>query len=148
MKTRATIIQSCDVFIALISRPYHRTFACMEALSYAKDLRKPILCISLDPYFRPYGSLGALCAMSIQSLVLDRSNDDSTDEHQAIVKACEQLMQTLTKHCQTRNYEINSILDLEDQVIHYFFIMKSIFLKQHAFGLSEYSVSTENQTMF
>ncbi len=74
LTVRANAIQWCDVFIVVISRLYQRTSFCMEALNYAKDMRKPIIAILAERTFRPYGALGAISASAIQSIVLSDDN--------------------------------------------------------------------------
>ena len=78
LSVRANAIQWCDVFVVVISRLYQRTSFCMEALNYAKDLRKPIIVVLAESTFRPYGALGAISASAIRSVVL---SDDSSFVH-------------------------------------------------------------------
>lgn len=75
LSARANLIRWCDIFVVFVARCYHRTFNCMEALNYAKDVRRPILSLLVEPNFRAYGALGAIAASSISSFVID-------DEHQ------------------------------------------------------------------
>jgi hypothetical protein len=67
---RANLIGWCDVFVVVISRLYQRTPFCMEAINYAKDLRKPIIVILAETTFRPNGALGAISASAIRSITL------------------------------------------------------------------------------
>ncbi|CAF1183320.1 unnamed protein product [Rotaria sp. Silwood1] len=67
---RANLIRWCDVFIVFISRTYQRTFFCMETINYAKDIRKPIIAISAESNFQPYGALGAIAASAARSMIL------------------------------------------------------------------------------
>ncbi len=78
LNARANAIQWCDVFVVVISRLYQRTAFCMEALNYAKDMRKPIIAVLAEPTFRPYGALGAILASAIRSIVL---SDNSSFVH-------------------------------------------------------------------
>jgi hypothetical protein len=50
----------------------------VEALNYAKDMRKPIIAILAESTFRPYGALGAISASAMRSIVL---TDDSSFGH-------------------------------------------------------------------
>lgn len=52
----------------------------MEALIYAKDMRKPVVAIFAERTFRPYGALGAITASATRSIVL---KDDSSLAHAA-----------------------------------------------------------------
>jgi hypothetical protein len=71
---RANAVQWCDIFVIVISRSYQRTHFCMEALNYAKDLRKPMIAILAESTFQPYGALGVISASAIQSIVLSDDN--------------------------------------------------------------------------
>lgn len=73
LNTRAALIQWCDFYVLLIDRNYHRAYSCMEALTYAKDIRKSFLSILVEPTFEPYGALGAISASALHSTVLQNS---------------------------------------------------------------------------
>lgn len=73
LNTRAQLIQWCDFYFAFIDRNYHRTYSCMEALTYAKDIRKPIISVLVERTFQPYGALGAISASAIHSGVVQDS---------------------------------------------------------------------------
>lgn len=77
LNSRANLIEWCDVYIVFVDRNFHRTYACMEALTYAKDIRKPIISILVEPTFQPYGALGAISASAIHSAVLQDSQTAS-----------------------------------------------------------------------
>lgn len=70
LSARANLIRWCNVFIVIISRSYQRTFYCLETISYAKDVRKPVVSLLAELDFQPYGALGAISASSIRSMVL------------------------------------------------------------------------------
>lgn len=74
LSARASAIQSCDIFLVVICRLYQRNQFCMEAVSYAKDIHKPIIAVLAESSFRPYGALGAISASAIQSIVLSDDN--------------------------------------------------------------------------
>ena len=78
LSARANAVQWCDIFVVVICRLYQRTSFCMEALNYAKDMRKPIIAILAESTFRPYGALGAISASAMRSIVL---TDDSSFGH-------------------------------------------------------------------
>ena len=67
---RANLIRWCDVFIVIISRMYQGTSLCMEAINYAKDVRRPVIAVLSESNFQPYGGLGAISAGAVQSFVL------------------------------------------------------------------------------
>ena len=50
----------------------------MEALNYAKDIRKPTVSILAEPTFQPYGALGAIAASSLNCILID---DDKNNTH-------------------------------------------------------------------
>ena len=70
LSARSNLIRWSDVFIVLISRSYQRTYYCLETISYAKDVRKPVVSLLAESTFQPYGALGAIAASSIRSIVL------------------------------------------------------------------------------
>jgi hypothetical protein len=43
-------IEECDVFIALLSKPYFASQFCMTELQYAVDLNKPIVPLKIDDF--------------------------------------------------------------------------------------------------
>lgn len=88
---RANLIEWCDVCIVFVDRNYHRTYACMEALTYAKDIRKPTISILVEPTFQPYGALGAISASAIHSAVLQDSQTASEIFDEVVEVARKQL---------------------------------------------------------
>ena len=90
LSNRAEIIQWSDLFVVVINRLYQRTFSCMEAFNYAKDIRKPIVSILAEATFQPYGALGAISASAIQSMVMK--------EERSTVRALADVAQTQVKH--------------------------------------------------
>lgn len=73
LNIRAQLIQWCDFYFVFVDRNNHRTYSCMEALTYAKDIHKPIISVLIEPTFQPYGALGAISASAIHSSVVKDS---------------------------------------------------------------------------
>lgn len=94
---KTKIIQDIDALIVITSRFYQKSVECMEFISYARLLDKPIFSVNTYSNYRPFGGLGYLCAGSRLSLVNLWDNYTFCESLEKIITEIDEILQIKIK---------------------------------------------------